>query len=404
MAMYATIDIPKAEFAESAIELSTLPWVRNRVATLTVANSNVRIDSYGFAGHLAIGTSHTIEVRELVPGTVHALFPIATHQRIRVARQSTRTDPRSEPPHELIARSFISAALEATASGIDRRYEASRYLGEQPSGRLDTARTMKAWATGRRNVLATSIRRLTPDTPLNRVLAAGALRAYEITAYSDTASLGGALCARLAGVTPQVLPDFEHARRYAVMAGRGEDVALVDIAELLITGMTLVGSGAALTSPMSAWVDVPDLFERAVLALTSTLFSPAHVFHGKSSPRALLKRGDAATRLRRAEPDVVIQNGSRTVIFDAKYRSTGNVASEQSLYQLMAHADAWNATAAALVTPALPGQSPGVEVLGTDSRGCTYAVLSADPTNVGELSSALSWSTAFKALRIATPS
>ena len=75
-----------------------------------------------------------------------------------------------------------------------------------------------------------------------------------------------------------------------------------------------------------------------------------------------------------AAPDIVVETDERRILCDAKYRRHGSRVGRDELYQVMAHADAYDADEAALIVPRLDNHDSD-RFLGRDSRGCAYRVV-----------------------------
>jgi 5-methylcytosine-specific restriction endonuclease McrBC regulatory subunit McrC len=158
------------------------------------------------------------------------------------------------------------------------------------------------------------------------------------------------------------------------------------MAEAIIRGVPFNFHSAG-PSPFSAWVNIDRVFEEAVRTLCRST-APANftVADGKSQKIPLFHAldGEGEPMRKRADPDIVIYGDGRTGLLDAKYRKSGEKVTEDEIYQLIAHAGAFSADAAALVTPALHG-APGIRRLGRVSTGCSVDVIAVDPTQADEM-------------------
>lgn len=400
---YSVVELPRAAVTLSDREMLALPWVTARAAAIAVTPYSVRISTTGFAGLLRIQSDLAVQVAELVPGTVEGLLPLVAEPSIRMAKEWAWAGSRMLDPIAVLAEAFAKGVLEATASGVDRRYSVLVNTGSPPRGRFDPPGTARLWAKGHVHQIATLPRRITDDTELNNALLAGAIRAERVLAETDRARLAGVACARLSGAAAARLPDFQAARGRAREIGRYDLEALVDEAEMLVLGVPLLPRIDTREVLGSAWIDVPSLFERAVFRMAKDVYRTASVERGSSTATPLLTPL-AGKGIGNADPDIVVSTGEGTLILDAKYRKSGNDPDRDEIYQLMAHADAYRARFAALITPALSSQQGGTRLLGRDARGCTYAVLSADPRDPEALRGVLSWDEALSDLRIAIPS
>ena len=181
--------------------------------------------------------------------------------------------------------------------------------------------------------------------------------------------------AGLRGVSWSLAPDIPAARRDLTSRRDDAIVFLVDLAEMIVSSVGLLAEDTGLgDQPVSVWLNVEHIFERAVLRLVREL-SSGHVRSGVGDGVKLLSRGEDLD----ADPDIVVVHPVGTAILDAKYRRHGSAASRGEIYQLIAHANAYSAAFAALVTPRLsPGDSN--RYLGDDPRGRRFDVLTVDAT------------------------
>jgi hypothetical protein len=90
---------------------------------------------------------------------------------------------------------------------------------------------------------------------------------------------------------------------------------------------------------------------------------------------------DPVTTSKSANPDIVVRYQHAVLLMDAKYRRHDKLFTDSELYQLMAHATAYQATAAALVAPARPGHGTEPQWIGRDNNGTAYYVVLVDPTS-----------------------
>jgi 5-methylcytosine-specific restriction endonuclease McrBC regulatory subunit McrC len=174
-------------------------------------------------------------------------------------------------------------------------------------------------------------------------------------------------------VPVETSPDIRSARADLGPYATEELVGLLDLAELIVKGVSALPEDAFdREQPASVWINVEAIFEQAVRKLVAELLSsPVHAGRGDSVQ--LLRDGESLE----ADPDIVIHHAEGTVIIDAKYRRHGTDVSRPELYQLMAHALAYEARHAALVTPRIRATDTD-RFLGIDSRDCIYDVVAVD--------------------------
>lgn len=364
-------------------EMARLPWVVEKVAAVSPVRTGVEIRVGPYAGSLFMRPGLILEVEELVPGTVAACLGLSRSGR----RQAPQAGggPRRIEPTLAVAEMFVSACTEFVRTGPLKEYVQRHATLARPRGRIDIAGTVRGpMARGNRTAVVCDWRQLTEDTPLNRLLLSAAVRAERILQeYGEDSRRARTLIISMAGARffPNPTTRVHFSSRDA-----GETVGL---AKTLIEGVPLALSPEPSQEPVTAWINVERIFEEAVFelcrrsavgaAVTRGQDDGVMLFHSKSDePEALTKS---------AEPDVVVTApGGQRLILDAKYRRSGEDPDDSELYQLIAHATAYSATAAALVTPAL-SRPPTVRRLGRIRTGCVVEVVSVDPasaTSIGD--------------------
>ena len=340
------------EFGLSPGEAAKLPWVAERVAAVNPVRTGVEIRIGPYAGSLFVRPGLILEVEELVPGTVAACLGVSRSGR-RQAPQPGGGARRIEPALA-VAEMFVAACTDFVRSGPLKEYVQRHETVAIPRGRIDVVGTVRGpMARGNRSAVVCDWRQLTEDTPLNRLLLSAAVRAERILReHGEDSRSARTLIISMAGA--QFVPN-PSTRVHLSSRDAGE---IVGLATTLINGVPLALSPQQSDEPVTAWVNVERVFEEAVFELCRRNASYATVTRGQydgvmlfysagTEPEALVKSADT---------DVVIttQAGQR-LILDAKYRRSGEEPDESEIYQLIAHAVAYSAAAAALVTPALSG-------------------------------------------------
>jgi 5-methylcytosine-specific restriction endonuclease McrBC regulatory subunit McrC len=230
---------------------------------------------------------------------------------------------------------------------------------------------------------------LTDDTALNRAVSAAAVRAEQILLREEIMdSLREIRLAlmSLSGVRRDVAPDFS-AARHSLAVGANEHERLLSLAELLVQGVPALPMSERQepNHPMSAWINIETLFEEAVRSIAQAALGgqgTARVGRGDGTTLFQYHPDDPITPKKNADPDVVIRHETGVLLLDAKYRRHERQYTEEELYQLMAHARAYNARAAALVAPSRNKSDPSKQWIGRDRGGIAYYIISVDPSSV----------------------
>ncbi|MFE7927727.1 hypothetical protein ACFU6S_03165 [Streptomyces sp. NPDC057456] len=319
----------------------------------------------------------------MVPGTVDACLHLSTSGQ-RQASQAARPGS-TLPPLTAIAQTFSAMIERELAFGPQKEYTATSAHSSRVRGKIHVGETVRnLWSRGRHDRLAIRYRNLTEDTETNRYLLAACIRAEHLLSDHDEARAAVQRCMQMLSaaqifhepVFPSLPPNTSTILRDTL-----------HVAKSLIRGVPFNFRSAG-TSPFSAWVNIDRIFEEAVRTLCqSAVPTTFTVTDGKSQKVPLFHtfEGEAKPLMKRADPDIVIRGQGRTGLLDAKYRKSGERVTEDEIYQLIAHAGAFSADAAALVTPALYGP-PGIRRLGRISTGCSVDVIAVDPTQADGMS------------------
>lgn len=368
--------LPGGGQGPSADEILSAPWVLAGVASVREIGSSAEIQLGPYAGNLHVGPNFSIQVSELVPGTVATCLRLSRSGRRQAVHQGAGVN-RIEATLA-VADEFVAVCGGLFESGPVKEYVSREAAVTWPRGAIKVAATVRGpWARGRRSVAVCRWRELTEDTELNRLLLSAAVRAERIIRTGRGASLHArALVVALSGAQFVANPNT------APVQVQPDLIDVIGLARGLIEGVPWSQSTSAEREPISSWVNVERVFEEAVLEISRTERPDADVSHGKDSgvPIFHAEASEPPALRKIAEPDVVVQLGSERLILDAKYRRSGEYPGEAELYQLIAHAVAHKATRAALVTPALAG-GPTRRRLGRIATGCTIDVVAVDPSN-----------------------
>ncbi|MBU3748847.1 MAG: hypothetical protein FGM52_00040 [Mycobacterium sp.] len=375
--------LSQQEFGLSVEEATKLPWAVARVATVRQIASSVEIQIGPYAGQLYVRPGLTIQVEELVPGTVAACLELS-HSGRRQDAQPGSGKPLVDPTL-VVAQRFVDRCSRFLERGPLKEYLPHAEAVQRPRGRINIGATVGGpWARGRDSIIVCEWRRLTDDTPLNRILLAAAVRAERIiNRHVGISRSARALLLILSGAELVPNPDSE----IPPAAFNESSTEVLSLARTLISGVPWTSAGLP-AGPVSCWINVERVFEEAVYAVCRKKSSGRPVYKGAGSGTKLFHAlpGEPPPQFKSAEPDVVIEGLGGRLVLDAKYRRG---LDDSQLYQLVAHAGAFEAHAAALIGPALDG-SPSIRRLGRIASGCTIDVISVDPSSVRSIEAGIS--------------
>lgn len=375
-ATWSLVEIPYEDLTTTPAAISELGWVQRGVARLEPGPLGWRLQIGPYVGRLVLPGYAVVDVEDLVPGTVEALLPYAS-TGIRTHLEPSPSGPPKMPPWASLLGQFALELRAYVQEGLDRRYVERHRNTPYPRGRIDLKRSIiRNRARGRSDLLACAYREITDDTALNQALLLAARsteRALRSTAFSDALRATRVALQPMAGVQYAPAVDVRAARSLALATGRRRVQLLVELAEVIIGGVSAPSGSETSDQPVSVWINVESLFEQAVRHVLAELLTSDLVRAGRGDGTLLLSGGETLE----ADPDVVIEHDSGSVILDAKYRRHGADVSRDEMYQLMAHSDAYRARIAALVVPRLSDADED-RLLGFDSRGCRYEVVVVD--------------------------
>jgi McrBC 5-methylcytosine restriction system component len=221
---------------------------------------------------------------------------------------------------------------------------------------------------------------LAHDTPLNRGLLASVRQVEQIARGTDLVGKDLTKARVLSMVfedcldgrfltTPRraFLADLEVAQRDP-FAKRNRDLAALAAAVLDRVSLDEPDPSAGLV-PRAWFLDLGRLFEDVVTRELRSVVAPGlRVEEGSTT---LPRMFDAVSNRYRADPDLVVKQGMRTVVVgDVKHKSWTGIASEDDLYQLLAHTAAFGARDCFLIYPHVSFEevSLGINPLGGKTR------------------------------------
>jgi hypothetical protein len=381
----------------SISDLLDLPWIEQKIARLTETRLGIELQIGPYVGRLVVPDKLIIDVREPYPGTVEACLELSRSGR-RAASQGSPPGAIHVQPWSALAETFTRSLATYVMAGIERQYLPHLITTSRPRGHVESGLTaQRLIARGYQDKIICRPRVLSDDTPLNRALAAGAVRAEQILVRH-----GSSACLRtlrsvvpaLSGVRRDVAPDVRAAHRHVALL-RDDHRQLVSLAQLLVEGVPGLPPSERLDEmfPMSAWLNVERMFEEAIFAVTREVVGRQGRVHVGRGDGTMLFAGQLANDpepvAKSADPDIVVRLGGKTILLDAKYRRHAAEFTEDELYQLMSHAGAYGAAAAGLIAPVRLGSTPEERWLGRDRYGTAYYILSVDPANPAQIFRAL---------------
>lgn len=330
----------------------------------------------------------TVAVVEKVPGALTALLSnySASVRTTGLAGLASK----DERLLDQVVRGFVSSVREYVTQGRDWAYERVQMNGSVVGGRLLVAQTLRLRASGRRELVAYDKRVISHVTRLNQCVAA-ALR------LTERLHVNRMITERTIAEARGLAPFFEdnstvevlmgtpadHARTAVEMA-RGETGARADVLELAAVVLGGAGLGTANDAghaPLTWFVNLEDLFERAIRDLLSQLLGGWEVVKGGGQAHLF----PDAFHLE-VDPDLVVTRADHlTLVGDVKYKDLTGKPTPSDLYQLVAHARALGSKHAFLVYPAASNTSVS---LGRSMVDVTVRIFRLD---VSDLPAAVAW-------------
>lgn len=314
-----------------------------------------------------------IKVEEKVKGSLAALLGIAESPEARLIEATSFAEAEEIVLYALIDR-FMSLVDRYLTYGREKEYLTRRARGGLPRGKTLMPDTMRLWATGRTDMVVFRYQELTPRTFLNQLIGFALHVADAVLVLSEASRRRRVRTASILfeDVGWQELLSIPRANldlRCADLRLKDpETKSLAVIARLLALHF---GVATAVTNervPFSWFVNLESLFEECVLKACAAAAREAG--WRATAWRAAKRYVFASGKSYRAEPDVVLWRAtSPSAILDAKYKDlvgASTTPDNADIYQLIAHARAWNVTRAALVYPA---SETAYKSLGTDASG-----------------------------------
>lgn len=328
-----------------------------------------------------------IRVKEKVAGSLAALVRCVTGASALSASAPTFV---SEDVALLgaIAESFVTEVEAYLRSGRRRVYYPRESVGASPRGKILVGRTMRVWATGRRDRCAFALHDLSPERFLNSLVGAA-------IAIVGCMARGWPECEVLRRRVRTAALLFEDTdwhrllklpvdlfdREYSKVASTfGNLAGLAGIARLFVRHFGISDGVTDVEVPRSWFIKLELLFEEAF----RQAISRAADRHGLRATdwRPAMRYVISGGRRWRAEPDVVLWRGAEPrAIFDAKYKDIAGEPDHGDVYQVLCHAGAWDVGMAALGHPA---SATEIRMLGESSEGVQLMVGALDILHLEE--------------------
>lgn len=371
------VQLTRHEAGAEPDELMAEAWARAGVAKVIPNRFGAELRFGAFVGTLELPSGLRLSIDELVPGTAEACIRIATPG----VRQTEGTGGAVVvPAQEMLALRYVDVLERVLSRGARKEYRERTETSSRPRGKLLMTETVRGpWARGAQHRVVSRWRELTEDTALNRHLLSALVRADRVLSRASDRTRARSMMVSLGGAQLEYRPAKPG-------AAPGLEAAAVELAEVLIAGVPLSVESAGQCLGTNYWINVEQLFEDAVRVMVADLALEARVTSGDELAVSLLgaRATDPHPQKRFAHPDVVIKDALATRLIDAKYRRSGENPGEEEIYQLMAHADAFGASAAALVCVSMSGRSD-VRFLGRMRSGCSVHVVAVDPRDEGQM-------------------
>jgi len=344
-----------------------------------------------YVGRALVENNIVIEVHEKREGALAALLAHAMRTSFRVEKLKA---PASEmgPLIGLLAMQFVEALRRYISSGREFVYQREKRVGSLVGGKLDVTGTIRLHARGLRHLVQFEKNVITQNTPFNRV-ALAALR--EVDSLSRIVSVEQSVLAHARALA--VL--FSDCRDTSVLFGARDELVrlaqrleaesrdesrrdLIALAMLLLTHESFEHSAATgSVSPRAWFLNLETLFEAAVRNTLNVVSAPGVcVSSGRDGPMPVFPT--TANKNYRANPDIVVRGGSASVaVGDVKYKAMDKGPAASDIYQLLVHANAFEASEAFLI---YPGDNFSCVDIGTSTANIRVRVFTIDSRNLAD--------------------
>jgi 5-methylcytosine-specific restriction endonuclease McrBC regulatory subunit McrC len=297
-----------------------------------------------------------LECQEKVPGALLAMLETGLGDFVTLPSPAPITELGNTV--RLIVRAFLAEVRRYVAGGRNWEYRSRREVSSLVGGKIHMPTTVSLRARGMRHLVAFDRPDINHCIDINKLVAAAlweieVLGRLVVLAESDLSlarqmslffedchdvSAGSLLLD--AGIIGRQLEDARNVNHRA----------MISLAGLILSHAALEPAaplpGAA---PISWFLNLETLFEDAVRhSLVSAVGPDGRVTKGSAHGRRVFPQTGGL----RADPDLVVDlGGGRRVIGDVKYKVWSQTSAPADLYQLLTHANAFDAETAFLLYP-----------------------------------------------------
>lgn len=349
------------EFEELHRQPTFLKLLRAKILSIRIdGDRGFSLIASHYLGMAKLENSWILEVTEKSQGAMHGLFSELSNARYKLS-DATSDAHIDGFMFAHIASVFLTAVEAYVAFGRQQSYQQEMFSTKRPRGRLDISGTLRYIAQGNFSTASVKAFKLTPNIFPNQVLA-HCLMEIEILALSDAAMrsllpraralylvFGDASCHHFRRIPSKMKAELlsEYLKKASV--GPVLENAL-QLALPLFLGGGLHGKNVEDFELLSLFVDMEFLFEHSVFQALKAVPNIL-VEQGKELSVKIFSEGSARYK---CEPDLVVSQSrvGSVAVGDVKYKTLSpSGPSNEDIYQLLAHANAFRAECAFLIYP-----------------------------------------------------
>jgi len=318
----------------------------------------IRLKGTCYVGHAICGDVLLIFC-EKVDGALSALLAFASHNAFKVKKAQSASSELSELI-VLLVEQFLEAVTTYASLGRKFQYTKIKSSGSLAGGKLDITKTIQLRSRGLGHLLAFEKNVVDYKTQINRILLAALL---EVENIASLLHLPKSLVATSRSLSMLFSDCHDHEilyRERSFFADEALYLAESQSDELIMDVMSLASvmlahesfdssSGQPAGLPRTWFLNLENMFETAVRNLLIKICTDASIFRGETAPKPIF---DEQQRQYRANPDIVVLPSSGdAAIGDVKYKIFDGSASATDVYQLLVHAEAFEAKKSFLIFP-----------------------------------------------------
>ena len=345
--------------------------LKNKIFSIRlVSQRNWEIEGGAYSGSVLISSEIRLTIRELVPGTVNALFSLAEPSFLRLIERASLIGNGKDDEQQLpLAAKLWEYFLNATniyismGAGAEKEYLYQTVTSSRPRGKIllrDSIRTLRS--KGINDALVCRPIALSIDTPRNRLIKIALQNIIQCNPTTHFGQRAESLTYFLRGVLIDRALAF-HARTGTLnycFSDNEEIQTLEKLAMCILRGVDFFSEEDPLTHlPFAAFIRMYALFETAVFQIVAQ-WCLQH-----QDTAAKRKEGASGkcpvfinTGLIEAEPDIIISiNGKDILTIDAKYIEFSGEIHHQNTYQLITHCGAYRSKEGWLIGVSTNGET-----------------------------------------------